>query len=140
MNKKSMSVTEMRLLLGIGKTDSYWLVKKGYFETVIIAGKMRVIVDSFEKWYDKNDNQLHYKKVDGTPPGKNWTGITFSIREVAELLCISDSSVYELLKKNVFRTARVGQATRIYKDSFEEWYQSQTYYIKADVHKEVIDL
>jgi excisionase family DNA binding protein len=98
---------------------------------------MRVIVDSFEKWYD---NQLHYKKVDGTPPGKNWTGITFSIREVAELLCISDSSVYELLKKNVFRTARVGQATRIYKDSFEEWYQSQTYYIKADVHKEVIDL
>ena len=49
MNKKSMSVTEMRLLLGIGKTDSYWLVKKGYFETVIIAGKMRVIVDSFEK-------------------------------------------------------------------------------------------
>lgn len=110
MNKKSMSVTEMRLLLGIGKTDSYWLVKKGYFETVIIAGKMRVIVDSFEKWYD---NQLHYKKVDGTPPGKNWTGITFSVREVAELLCISDSSVYELLKKNVFRTARVGQATRI---------------------------
>ncbi|MEY8484306.1 DNA-binding protein [Lachnospiraceae bacterium 48-21] len=126
MNKKSMSVTEMRRLLGIGKTDSYWLVKKGYFETVIIAGKIRVIVDSFEKWYD---NQLHYKKVDGTPPGKNWTGITFSIREVAELL-----------KKNVFRTARVGQATRIYKDSFEEWYQSQTYYIKADVHKEVIDL
>ncbi len=137
MNKKSMSVTEMRLLLGIGKTDSYWLVKKGYFETVIIAGKMRVIVDSFEKWYD---NQLHYKKVDGTPPGKNWTGITFSVREVAELLCVSDSSVYELLKKNVFRTARVGQATRIYKDSFEEWYQSQTCYIKADVHKEVIDL
>ena len=49
MNKKSMSVTEMRKILGIGKTDSYWLVKKGYFETVIIAGKMRVLVDSFEK-------------------------------------------------------------------------------------------
>ena len=136
MNKKSMSVTEMRLLLGIGKTDSYWLVKKGYFETVIIAGKMRVMVDSFEKWYD---NQLHYRKVDGTPPEKNWTGITFSVREVAEMLGISDSSVYGLLKKKVFRTARVGQATRIYKDSFEEWYQSQTYYNKADVHKEVID-
>lgn len=105
MNKKSMSVTEMRLLLGIGKTDSYWLVKKGYFETVIIAGKMRVMVDSFEKWYD---NQLHYRKVDGTPPEKNWTGITFSVREVAEMLGISDSSVYELLKKKVFCTARVG--------------------------------
>lgn len=67
MNKKSMSVTEMRKLLGIGKTDSYWLVKKGYFETVIIAGKMRIMVDSFEKWYD---NQLHYRKVDGTPQGR----------------------------------------------------------------------
>ena len=96
MNKKSMSVTEMRKMLGIGKSDSYWLVKKGYFETVIIAGKMRVMVDSFEKWYD---NQLHYKKVDGTPPGKNWTGITFSVREVAELLGVSDSSIYELIKK-----------------------------------------
>ena len=95
-----------------------------------------MIVDSFEKWYD---SQLHYKKADGTPPGKNWTGITFSVREVAELLGISDSSVYGLLKKKVFRTARVGQVTRIYKDSFEEWYQSQTYYNKADVHKEVID-
>ena len=99
MNKKSMSVTEMRKLLGIGKTDSYWLVKKGYFETVIIAGKMRVMVDSFEKWYD---NQLHYRKVDGTPPGKNWTGITFSVRELAEMLGISDSSVYGLLKKSYF--------------------------------------
>ena len=74
-----------------------------------------------KSWYD---NQLHYRKVDGTPPGKNWTGITFSVREVAEMLGISDSSVYGLLKKKVFRTARVGQATRIYKDSFEEWYQS----------------
>ena len=46
----------------------------------------------------------------------------------------------ELLKKKVFCTARVGQVTRIYKDSFEEWYQSQTYYNKADVHKEVADL
>lgn len=52
MNKKSMSVTEMRKLLGIGKTDSYWLVKKKYFETVIIAGKMRVMVESFDNWYD----------------------------------------------------------------------------------------
>jgi len=136
MNKKSISVTEMRRLLGIGKTDSYWLVKKGYFETVIIAGKMRVMVDSFEKWYD---NQLHYKKVDGTPSGKNWTGITFSVREAADSLGVSDSSIYELIKKKMFRTAKVGQATRIYKDSFEEWYQSQTHYIKADVHKEVID-
>lgn len=60
MNKKSMSVPEMQRLLGLGKTDAYWLVKKKYFETIVIAGKMRIIVDSFEKWYA---SQNHYKKV-----------------------------------------------------------------------------
>ena len=49
MNKTSMSVREMGRLLGLGKTDSYWLVKKNYFEIRLIAGKMRVMVDSFGK-------------------------------------------------------------------------------------------
>ena len=31
--KTTMSVTEMRKLLGLGKTDSYWLVHKNCFET-----------------------------------------------------------------------------------------------------------
>ena len=57
MKKKSMSVREMRRLLGLGKTESYWLVKKNYFDTVIIGGKMRVMIESFENWYA---NQLHY--------------------------------------------------------------------------------
>ena len=61
MKKKSMSVREMRRLLGLGKTESYWLVKKNYFDTVIIGGKMRVMVDSFEEWYA---GQNHYKKKD----------------------------------------------------------------------------
>ncbi len=128
MNKKSMSVTEMRKLLGIGKTDSYWLVKKNCFETIIIAGKMRVMVESFENWYD---NQLHYKKVNGDPCGKNWTAITMSVQETARLLGISEGSLYELLKKKPFKTVKVGMYTRIYIDSFEEWYGSQSRYKKA---------
>ena len=55
-----MSVREMGQMLGLGKTNSYWLVKKHYFETILVAGKMRVLVDSFEDWYQ---NQTHYKKV-----------------------------------------------------------------------------
>lgn len=128
MIKKSMSVTEMRKLLGIGKTDSYWLVKKNYFETVIIAGKMRIMVESFEDWYD---NQLHYKKVNGDPCGKNWTAITMSVQETARLLGISEGLLYELLKKKLFKTVKVGMYTRIYIDSFEEWYGSQSRYKKA---------
>ena len=57
--KKSMSVPEMGRLLGLGKTESYYLVKKNWFEVVTIGGKMRVMVDSFEEWYA---GQSHYKK------------------------------------------------------------------------------
>lgn len=83
MKKKSMSVREMRRLLGLGKTEAYWLVKKNYFDTVIIGGKMRVMIESFENWYA---NQLHYKKIIGEAPGKNWKSITMSIQETARLL------------------------------------------------------
>lgn len=58
--KKSMSVMEMGRMLGLKKTNSYWLIKKGWFETVMVAGKMRVMVDSFEEWYQ---SQTHYRKV-----------------------------------------------------------------------------
>ena len=47
----TMSVREMRELLGIKKTDSYWLLKKNCFEVVKIAGKMRIVKKSFENWY-----------------------------------------------------------------------------------------
>ena len=69
MDKKSISVPEMRRILGLGKTESYWLIKKGYFKTIMLFGKIRVMTDSFEEWYA---NQFHYKKTDGTPPGQNW--------------------------------------------------------------------
>ena len=38
--KKSMSVPEMGRLLGLGKTESYYLVKKNWFKVVTISGKM----------------------------------------------------------------------------------------------------
>ena len=58
--KKTMKVRDMGCMLGLGKTESYWLVKKGYFETIVVANKMRVVIESFEKWYA---SQTHYKKV-----------------------------------------------------------------------------
>ena len=44
---------------------------------------------------------------------------------------ITESSFYDLLKKKPFKTAKVGMYTRIYIDSFEEWYASQDHYKKA---------
>ena len=135
MKKKSMSVREMRRLLGLGKTEAYWLVKKNYFDTVIFAGKMRVMIESFETWYA---NQLHYKKIIGEAPGKNWTSITMSIQETASLLGIAEGTLYDLMKKKPFKTVKVGMYTRIYIDSFEDWYNSQSHYKKVIKNEEVV--
>ena len=49
--KTTMSVREMRQLLGLGKTDSYWLLHKNLFEVILINDKRRIVISSFEKWY-----------------------------------------------------------------------------------------
>lgn len=57
--KTTMSVREMQHLLGLGKTDSYWLLHKNFFEVILINEKMRIVISSFEKWYA---NQVKYHK------------------------------------------------------------------------------
>ena len=47
--RKWMSVHEMGDMLGLKKTDRYWLVHKNYFRTETLLGKMRVEIASFEK-------------------------------------------------------------------------------------------
>lgn len=74
--KKWMSVSEMGELLGLKKTDRYWSVHKNFFETKEIAGKMRVNIESFEKWYA---NQIKYHKVNGEEPGKELKEWSYSI-------------------------------------------------------------
>ena len=64
--KTTMSVLEMGKLLGLRKAESYWLVHKGYFETILLDGKIRVVIKSFEHWYA---GQVKYRKVTGEPPG-----------------------------------------------------------------------
>ena len=79
------------------KTDRYWLVHKNVFESKEIAGKIRINIASFEKWYA---NQIKYHKVTGEEPGKDLNSWSYSVKEVADLLGVDDYLVYELLKKN----------------------------------------
>lgn len=68
-----MTVPEMGKLLGLKKTDRYWLVHKNVFESKEIAGKIRVNIASFEKWYA---NQIKYHKVTGEEPGNLATDLS----------------------------------------------------------------
>ena len=93
--KTTMSVREMGNLLGLKKVDSYWLVHKGFFETILVGGKMRVVIESFENWYA---HQTKYHKVTGEPPGELLKQESYSARDIAGILGVSESYVYEIMK------------------------------------------
>lgn len=114
-------------MLGLGKTDSYWLVHKRYFKTVLVGGKMRILVDSFEEWYA---GQFHYKKVDGTKPGKKYAH-TMSVYEMADLIGRSSAVAYDIVKRGLVKTEVINGRIQVDIQSFEEWLASQSVYSKV---------
>lgn len=130
--RTTIPVRELQKMFGVRKVESYWIIHHKPIKTIVVAGKMRIVLESLEEWYA---SQFHYKKLDGPPPGAKWTAITMSVPEVAEVLGISASSVYDLLKKNPIKTVKVDNRTRIYKDSFFEWYLNHNRYEIREGHR-----
>lgn len=124
-----MTVTQMGELLGLKRTERYWLLNKKVFETRRIQGKTMVDVDSFEKWYA---GQIHYRKVTGEEPGQLIDAATYSIRNLSEMLGISESRVYALIKREHLETVTVDFRMRVPREVFDQWYSSQSRYRKAE--------
>ena len=110
--RTSMSVLEMGRMLGLGKTESYWLIKKNYFKTILVGNTMRVMIDSFEEWYA---NQFKYQKVDGTPPGEELKKTTYSMEELGQRLGLKEATAYELVAKGHFDVVDVLGKRRVTK-------------------------
>ena len=127
--KKYMSVHEMGDLLGLKKTDRYWLVHKGFFQTDETPIGMRVDIESFEEWYA---NQVKYRKVTGEEPGLELKKHSYSARDIAQLLDIKEWQVYEEMKKADLEFIRVDYWKRWPVEVFEEWYRNQTKYKKKE--------
>lgn len=125
--RKTMTVPQMRKMLGVKKTESYWLVHRNFFKTDIVNGHMMIDVESFEKWYA---NQVKHRKVDGPEPGAELTSRSYSFSEVAKMLGVSSAVVYEIWDKNNLETFTVDFVKRIPKEVFEKWYAGQTRYQK----------
>lgn len=104
--KKYMSVAEMGRLLGLKKTDRYWLVHKNFFKTEVILGKMRVELESFEKWY-------------------------LTVKEAALLAGINPATVHKWIKKGKIEAVQSSKTVRIPRQAFENWLQSRK---KEDQH------
>ena len=127
--KTTMSVPEMQRMLGLKKTDAYWLVHKKVFDTILVEKKMRVVIDSFEKWYA---NQLRHSKVNGPPPGAELRAYSISVKEMAEFLGVSDDAAYAIIKREKIETFDAEHRKRIRKEVFEKWYQGQSKYCTAE--------
>ena len=127
--KRTMSVPEMRKLLGIKKTESYWLVHKNYFKTELINGTMRVDIASFEKWYA---TQTKHKKVTGEKPGAQLCAASYSFRDVANMLGEYDGTIYDLWNRKGLPTVTVNYRKRIPREIFDSWYEKQNEYHKVD--------
>jgi excisionase family DNA binding protein len=121
----TISVPEMGRMLGLKKTDAYWLVHKQCFETVTVGGKIRVVLESFEHWYA---NQIKHKKVDGTPPGQELRANSYSVKEMAEELNVAEGVAYDIIKRYGIETFEVDSWKRVRKDVFDAWYKTQSRY------------
>ena len=127
--QKTMSVPEMRKLLGLKKTEGYCLVHREFFKTEIIGRMMHVDIESFEKWYA---NQVKHKKVDGEEPGRELIKGSYSFQDAANLLGVNNACLYEIWKKEERKTIKVDFVKRIPKEEFENWLSEQTVYKKSD--------
>ncbi len=128
VKKKTMTVPEIRELLGLKKTESYWLVHRNFFRTDVVNGQMRIDVDSFEEWYA---NQVKHKKVTGEQPGTELAKTSYSFREAANLLGIHSSGLYEIWRNQNLETITVDYVKRIPIETFESWYQEQIMFQKV---------
>ena len=50
---------------------------------------------------------------------------TYTVDEIQDILGISRTSAYNLVKKDMFRCVRIGGTIRISKKSFDEWLDQQ---------------
>lgn len=123
--RKWMPASEMGKLLGLKKTDRYWLIHKNYFRTENVMGMLRVDIASFEKWYA---NQVKYRKVTGEEPGLELKERSLSPRDIADLLGVTTDTAYSIIRQNKLETVIVDYWKRVPKEVFWDWYHSQSRY------------
>ena len=125
-SKKTMSVPEMRRLLGLKKTDSYWLVHRNFFQTYIVNGQMRVDIASFEEWYE---HQIMYQKVGRMPTITDLEKDYIRLQEAAALAGVTSGTITKWIQMGHFSSAGEGKALRIHRNEFLKWlkeYQEAT--------------
>ncbi len=68
---------------------------------------------------------LNQQNTAMTVPVGQFDKRTYTVDEIQDILCISRTSAYNLVKKGVFHCVRIGGSIRISKKSFDEWLDQQ---------------
>ena len=113
---KQKEVPEMGKLLGLKKTDRYWLVHKNVFE-------------SFQNWYK---SQSRYRTKEDREKDALLEDATITMPEMAQLLGTTRSSVYTILDNpkysHFFEFIVIAEKKRITKESFQKFLEGQDRY------------
>lgn len=75
----------------------------------------------FEERIEQMNTEAAVTSAFGAEYGKR----TYTVDEIQDILDISRSSAYNLVKKNLFRSVRIGGHIRVSKRSFDEWMDTQ---------------
>lgn len=85
------------------------------------------------KELDKVNAELAFEKLisemnaqpDSTYRPIEYEKRTYTVSEIQDILGISQPTAYGLIKKNLFKTVKVGRQIRISKKSFDAWLDDQ---------------
>lgn len=69
--------------------------------------------------------EMNHAMMDRPVQPEGFDKRTYTVDEIQDILEISRSSAYNLVKKNLFRSVRIGGHIRVSKRSFDEWLDTQ---------------
>ncbi len=129
LKENHMTVPEMRKMLGLSKSESYWLLHKKEFRSYSVGDNYWIDSVSFEEWYA---NQTRYSKVEGQPPGEELKKRAYTYADIGDMLGLSEERAYEIMKLDNVETFKIGLRDYIPKAAFERWHHAQTKYRTAE--------
>ena len=121
--RKVYTRREVQNMLGISDSDMRTLLGQNLFDTIKLGRHTFIMKKSFEEWIDDPDHIVIAREAEENPKGAEDMSDTrcYTVNEVKDMLGVSRKVVYELLKRNEFRSVQVGSKHLISKKSFDAW-------------------
>ena len=121
--RKVFTCKEVQEMLGIGECAMRTLIRKQLFDTIKLGRHTYIMKKSFEEWIDDPDHMVIARDAEDNSKGAGEMSDTrcYTVTEVQEMLGVSRKVVYDLLRRNEFRSVQVGAKHLISKKSFDAW-------------------